>query len=101
MSIFSIQYNKYISCFRLKVEKGLFSQSGELKIKCTATIDPIYWKSNEESIQGLLERSYINFWNSGNLTQLERYTATLIIWREKSKAIISKVINLLKERNSL
>ena len=50
---------------RLKVEKNLFSKSGDLKIKCTATIDPIYWKSNEESIQGFQERSYINFWNSG------------------------------------
>jgi len=49
---------------RLKVEKSLFSKSGDLKIKCTATIDPIYWKSNEESIQGFPERSYINFWNS-------------------------------------
>ena len=51
---------------RLKIEKNLFSKSGDLKIKCTATIDPIYWKSNEESIQGFQERSYINFWNSGN-----------------------------------
>ena len=50
---------------RLKVEKNLFTKSGDLKIKCTATIDPIYWKSNEESIQGFQERSYINFWNSG------------------------------------
>jgi len=49
---------------RLKVEKNLFTKSGDLKIKCTATIDPIYWKSNEESIQGFQERSYINFWNS-------------------------------------
>lgn len=49
---------------RLKVEKSLFSATGDLKIKCTATIDPIYWKSNEESIQGFQERSYINFWNS-------------------------------------
>jgi len=49
---------------RLKVEKSLFSKSGDLKIKCTATIDPIYWKSNEESIQNFPERSY--FWNSGD-----------------------------------
>lgn len=49
---------------RLKVQKDLFSKSGDLKIKCTANIDPIYWKSNEESIQGLPEKSYINFWNS-------------------------------------
>jgi len=49
---------------RLKVEKNLFTKSGDIKIKCTATIDPIYWKSNEESIQGFQERSYINFWNS-------------------------------------
>jgi hypothetical protein len=50
---------------RLKVEKNLFTKSGDIKIKCTATIDPIYWKSNEESIQGFQERSYINFWNTG------------------------------------
>jgi len=49
---------------RLKVEKGLFSKSGDLKIKCTATIDPIYWKSNEESIQGFPERSFNYFWKS-------------------------------------
>ena len=51
---------------RIKIEKNLFSKSGDLKIKCTATIDPLYWKSNEESIQGFQERSYINFWNTGN-----------------------------------
>lgn len=49
---------------RLKVEKGLFSKSGALKIKCTATIDPFYWKSNEESIKGFPDKSFINFWNS-------------------------------------
>jgi len=49
---------------RIKIEKNLFSKSGDLKIKCTATIDPLYWKSNEESIQGFQERSYINFWNT-------------------------------------
>merc|ERR1712013_188972 len=37
--------------------------------KCTAAIDTIYWRSNEESIQGLSERSYNlnirdNGWNS-------------------------------------
>ena len=55
----------FVYYIRLKVEKNLFTKSGDLKIKCTATIDPIYWKSNEESIQGFQERSYINFWNSG------------------------------------
>ena len=59
--------------FRLKVEKSLFSKSGDLKIKCTATIDPIYWKSNEESIQGFPERSYINFWNSGNESESHNF----------------------------
>jgi len=49
---------------RLKIEKGSFSKSGDLKIKCTATIDPIYWKSNEKLIQRFPERSYITFWNS-------------------------------------
>ena len=37
--------------FRLKMRSGIFSGSGDLKIKCTAAIDPIYWKSSEESIQ--------------------------------------------------
>ena len=36
---------------RLKMRSGIFSGSGDLKIKCTAAIDPIYWKSSEESIQ--------------------------------------------------
>ena len=54
----------------MKVRDKLFSKSGDLKIKCTAAIDTIYWRSNEESIQGLSERSYNlnirdNGWNSG------------------------------------
>jgi len=54
---------------RLKVRDKLFSKSGDLKIKCTAAIDTIYWRSNEESIQGISERSYNlnvrdNGWNS-------------------------------------
>merc|ERR1712013_485689 len=49
---------------RLKIEKGLFSKSGDFKLKCTATIDPLYWKSNEESIQGFPERYYNYFWKS-------------------------------------
>ena len=36
---------------RLKVRRKIFSGSGDLKIKCTAAIDPIYWRSSEESIQ--------------------------------------------------
>ena len=36
---------------RLKMRSKIFSGSGDLKIKCTAAIDPIYWKSSEESIQ--------------------------------------------------
>ena len=27
-------------------------QRGDLKLKCTATISTVYWKSNEESVQG-------------------------------------------------
>ena len=61
---------KKILLLRLKVRDKLFSKSGDLKIKCTAAIDTIYWRSNEESIQGLSERSYNlnirdNGWNSG------------------------------------
>jgi len=61
---------------RLKIEKNLFSKSGDLKIKCTATIDPIYWKSNEESIQGFQERSYINFWNSDPVSAAVPYSSS-------------------------
>ncbi len=27
-------------------------KDGDLKLKCTATISTVYWKSNEESVQG-------------------------------------------------
>jgi len=50
---------------RLKVRRKIFSGSGDLKIKCTAAIDPIYWRSSEESIQGVSERlSLQDGWNS-------------------------------------
>jgi len=54
---------------RLEIKNKVFSKTGDLKIKCTATIDTIYWRSNEESIQGIHEKSFINtassgFWNS-------------------------------------
>jgi len=50
---------------RLKMRSGILSGSGDLKIKCTAAIDPIYWKSSEESIQGLSKRlSLQEGWNS-------------------------------------
>ena len=39
---------------RLKVRRKIFSGSGDLKIKCTAAIDPIYWRSSEESIQVIM-----------------------------------------------
>jgi len=26
--------------------------NGDMKLKCTATISTVYWKSNEESVQG-------------------------------------------------
>ena len=58
--------------FRFEVKDKTFSKSGDIKIKCTATIQTIYWRSNEESIQGPGSDknngffSYDNrFWNSG------------------------------------
>ena len=42
------------TALRLKVRDKLFSKSGDLKIKCTAAIDTIYWRSNEESIQVIM-----------------------------------------------
>jgi len=50
---------------RLEVRDKIFSASGDLKIKCTAAIDTIYWRSNEESIQGLSERSYFDGMDRG------------------------------------
>eukprot|EP00090_Calanus_glacialis_P009575 TRINITY_DN17962_c0_g1_i1.p1 TRINITY_DN17962_c0_g1~~TRINITY_DN17962_c0_g1_i1.p1 ORF type:complete len:290 (-),score=26.18 TRINITY_DN17962_c0_g1_i1:223-1092(-) len=50
---------------RLEIKDKLFSKTGDLKIKCTATIDTIYWRSNEESIQGIHEKSFSNLANSG------------------------------------
>lgn len=54
---------------RLRVKEKTFSKGGDIKIKCTATIHTIYWKSNEESIQGHQDRSSFftydtSFWNS-------------------------------------
>ena len=39
-----------------KVREKHFKQ-GDLKLKCTATIATIYWKSNEESVQGVRPQS--------------------------------------------
>jgi hypothetical protein len=39
-----------------KVRDKHFKQ-GDLKLKCTATIATIYWKSNEESVQGVRPQS--------------------------------------------
>ena len=39
---------------RIKIRSKIFSGSGDLKIKCTAAIDPIYWRSSEESIQVIM-----------------------------------------------
>ena len=62
------------SPFRRQVKDKMFGESGDIKIKCTATIHTIYWRSNEESIQGIQERSLFNyeldnsrFWNSGKM----------------------------------
>merc|ERR1719427_991894 len=54
---------------RRQVKDKMFGETGDIKIKCTATIDTIYWRSNEESIQGIQEKSFMNtassgFWNS-------------------------------------
>ena len=56
---------------RIGVKENTFSKTGDIKIKCTATIQTIYWKSNEESIQGHRDNSFFaydsSFWNSGQL----------------------------------
>ena len=58
----------------LRVKEKTFSPAGDIKIKCTATIHTIYWKSNEESLQGHQDRSSFftydtSFWNSGRVHQ--------------------------------
>jgi len=57
---------------RLEVKDKTFTKTGDIKIKCTATIHTIYWRSNEESIQGKSQQrdnGYFGydtsrFWNS-------------------------------------
>ena len=41
----------FFFCFSPKVRHKHFLH-GDLKLKCTATISTVYWKSNEESVQG-------------------------------------------------
>jgi len=45
---------------RFKVREKHFlgpGKSGDLKLKCTASIATIYWRSNEESVQGVRKQS--------------------------------------------
>jgi hypothetical protein len=49
----------------LEVEKNLFSKSGDLIIKCTATIDPYYWKSAEKFVKREQKSYYLSLWNLG------------------------------------
>ena len=55
---------------RFKVRDKHFKH-GDLKLKCTAVIATIYWKSNEESVQGVRPQSALvsesrSSRNSGN-----------------------------------
>ena len=55
---------------RFKVRDKHFKH-GDLKLKCTAAIATIYWKSNEESVQGVRPQSALvsesrSSRNSGN-----------------------------------
>ena len=55
---------------RFKVRDKHF-KNGDLKLKCTAVIATIYWKSNEESVQGVRPQSALvsesrSSRNSGN-----------------------------------
>ena len=64
------KHTKKTSLYRIEIKEKLFSAKGDLKVKCTATIDSIYWKSNEVSIQGNFKRNFpldihSGFWNSG------------------------------------
>ena len=58
---------------RFKVRDKHFKH-GDLKLKCTAVIATIYWKSNEESVQGVRPQSALvsesrSSRNSGNKNQ--------------------------------
>ena len=65
----------------MKVRDKLFSKSGDLKIKCTAAIDTIYWRSNEESIQVIMVMIILMLisWISFVMTILEIFTIDTII----------------------
>ena len=85
--------------FRLEVKDKTFTKTGDIKIKCTATIHTIYWRSNEESIQGKSQqrdKGYFGydtrgFWNSGMAIMLK-------FWRIFSS---SPLVNLKKVRKGV
>ena len=53
-------------CPTAKIRSKIFSGSGDLKIKCTAAIDPIYWRSSEESIQVIMVMIMLIIINNGD-----------------------------------
>ena len=89
LSILGIYISSNIFFSRLKVEKSQFSKYGNLKIKCTATIDPIYWKSADKSIQRVEKTYYLSFWNLGKITKNQIQVWIIIVfWFSKEHQFI-------------
>jgi len=75
---------------RLRARSNLFSGASDLKLKCTATIEPLYWKSSEEAVQILSDQSSKRFLNSAPVrfsssSQLISLSISIsfLIWLEK------------------
>jgi len=92
---------------RLEVKEKTFTKTGDIKIKCTATIDTIYWRSNEESIQGAARErddSYFGydtsrFWNSAAHPIVSASPTTLIY--SETRIVLALLVHFCRIINIL
>ena len=63
----------------MKVENNMFSKSGDLKIKCTSAIDPIYWKSAETIVYKEEKTYYLSLWNLGKIFALNKCIKNILL----------------------
>ena len=63
---------------RFKVREKHFKH-GDLKLKCTAVIATIYWKSNEESVQGVRPQSALVSESRSSRNSGEYFKSSLVV----------------------
>jgi hypothetical protein len=87
-----------------KVRDKHFKQ-GDLKLKCTATIATIYWKSNEESVQGVRPQSALvsesrSSRNSGTVHYIQNIEIHNYIWYRFMELLMILSIGLCDQFSS-